>query len=246
MDKKQKSFFLEGDSDVGILLLHGWTSYTKELFPLGKYLNSLGYTVYAPVLRGHGTKPEDLLGVTWQDWLEDAQKALEKLKENSSKIFVGGISMGGNITLMLSEEESVAGIFAMGPAVKYKLHNLAKLSIFFMGLTKTYRRKYYPPWARKKRGKREVYTYYPVESAKTAMDLSDELFKFLPRIKKPLLILQSTTDHMVSKKSPRIILDGIKSKKKEIFWIENVYHVFMDREEVKEKIAEFISKVKID
>lgn len=241
--KKNSSFFLKGTNRVGILLLHGWTSPADELLPLAEYLNSFGYTVSAPLLQGHGTKPEDLLGIKWEDWFKDSQKALKELKKHSSKIFVGGISMGGNLAMLISGDESVSGILAMGASVKYRFHNVDKLVLAFMGLTKVYRKKYYPPWVRRKMGRRDVYMYYPVESAKEVMKLADATREFLPRITKPILVMQSTTDHMVSKKSPRMIFDGVKSGTKEIYWIENAYHVFVRKKEVWEKIREFIAKI---
>jgi carboxylesterase len=240
---RDKSFFLKGDNEVGILLLHGWTSPPDELFPLAKYLNSLGYTVSAPLLRGHGTRPEDLERVHWKDWLEDAKKELRKQEENSSKIFVGGISMGGDLAMFLSEEKSVAGVIPLGAAVKYKFHPLVKIALFFMGLTKKYRRKYYPPWARKKMGNRKVYMYYPIESAKEVVRLADATREILPRITKPILIMQSTIDHMVSKKSPQIIFDKVSSEIKEIYWVKDKYHVFAGEKDVQEKIGEFIEKI---
>ncbi|MFA6285273.1 MAG: alpha/beta fold hydrolase [Parcubacteria group bacterium] len=236
-------FLLEGDNKVGVLLLHGWTSPPDELFPLGKYLNSFGYTVSAPLLRGHGTRPEDLERVHWKDWLEDAKKELQKLEKISSKIFICGISMGGDLAMILSEEESVAGVIPLGAAVKYKFHPFVKIGLFFMGLTKEYRRKYYPPWARKKMGDRKVYMYYPIESAKEVVRLSDATRSILPRITKPILIMQSTTDHMVSKKSPQMIFDSVKSKIKEIYWVKDGYHVFAGDRKAWEKIGEFIEKI---
>jgi carboxylesterase len=269
--KKVKSFLLKGDSNIGVLLLHGWTSPNEELFPLAKYLNSSGYTVSAPLLLGHGTRPEDLAHVKWKDWLRQSREALVELKKHLSlttspgkksqnknyaeinqskkvvrdeaKIFVGGISMGGQLAMLLAEDESVAGIFTMGAAMKYKFHRIAKVVLFFMGLTKTYRRKYYPPWVREQMKDRKVYMYYPIESAKEVVRLSDATMEFLPRIKKPILIMQSTTDHMVTKKSPRMIFDGVKSKTKEIFWIENAYHVFAGDKKVWKKIGEFVEEV---
>jgi len=239
-----KPFLLKGTNKVGILLLHGWTSPPGEFFALAKYLNSFGYTVYAPLLRGHGTRPEDLLNIKWQDWLEDSQEALKKLKEQKLTVFVGGISMGGNLAMLISEDGSVAGIIPMGASVWYKFHNLAKLSIFLMGLWKVYRRKYYPPWVRKKMGYRNVYPYYPVASAKEVMKLSDATREFLPQITKPILIMQSDADHLVPKKSARMIFNGVKSEVKEIFWIKNAYHVFVKERKVWEKIGEFIDKIK--
>jgi carboxylesterase len=240
------SFLLEGDNNIGILLLHGWSSPPDEFLSLAKYLNSFGYTVSAPLLRGHGTKPEDLLGVTWQDWLEDSQKALAELKKQNSRIIAGGISMGGNLAMLLSRDESVAGVITMGASVRFRFHTLVKISLFFMGLTKTYRRKFYPPWVRKKMGHRDVYSYYPIGSAKEVVKLADYTRMNLAKIKKPVLIMQSTIDHLVSKKSPRMIYRGVKSRIKEIFWAEKAYHVFINgdkKEELFERIKEFISRI---
>jgi carboxylesterase len=245
-DYKGSSFLLEGNNDIGILLLHGWSSPPDEFLPLAEYLNSFGYTVSAPLLRGHGTKPEDLLGVTWQDWLEDSQEALDKLKKQNLRIFVGGISMGGNLAILLAEDDCVAGIIAMGASVRFHFHGVVKICLFLMGLTKTYRRKYYPPWARKRMGKRNVYEYYPIKSAKEVMKLAEYTKKNLRKIEKPILIMQSTVDHLVSQKSPRIIYRGVKSQIKEIFWAENAYHVFINgekKEKAFEKIKEFISRI---
>lgn len=241
--EKNSSFFLKGNSNIGILLLHGWTSPPDELRPLADYLNSFGYTVSAPLLRGHGTKPEDLAGVKWQDWLADTREALEDLKKQTSRIFVGGISMGGNLAMLLSKDEAVSGIIAMGASVKYRFHNLAKASIFFIGLIKTYRKKYYPPRVRKYIKGRKIYAYYPIENAKEIFRLAKHTREFLPEIEKPILIMQSTADHMVSKKSPQMIFDGVKSKMKEIFWIKNAYHVFAENKKVHDKIAEFILRI---
>jgi carboxylesterase len=238
-----KSIFLKGSSEVGVLLLHGWSSYTDEFLPLAKYLNSFGFAVSAPLLRGHGTKPEDLIGVTWKDWLQDAKIELGKLEKHSSKIFIGGISMGGDLAMHLSEEESVSGVISLGGAVKYKFHPLVKIVLFCMGMTKTYRKKYYPPWARKKMGDRKVYMYYPIRSAKEVVRLADETRAILPRVTKPILIMQSTIDHLVSKKSPQIIFDGVRSKIKEIYWVKDKYHVFAGEKNVHKKIGEFIGRI---
>jgi len=235
-----KSIFLKGSNKGGILLLHGWSSYTDEFLPLAKYLNSFGYTVSAPFLRGHGTKPEDLFGVTWEDWLEDAKNELWKLEKYSSKIFIGGISMGGDLAMQLCEEKSVAGVISLGGAVRYKFHPLVKIVLFFMGMTKTNRKKYYPSWARRKMGNRKVYPSYPVESAKEVVRLADATRAILSRITKPILVMQSTTDHLVSKKSPQMIFDGVRSKIKKIHWVKDGYHVFVEDRKVWKEIVDFI------
>jgi len=240
---ENKPFLLKGNREIGILLLHGWTSPPDELLPLAKYLNSFGYTVYAPLLRGHGTKPEDLLGVTWRDWLHDAKRALGKLKKYAEKIFVSGVSMGGNLALLVSGDREVKGIILLGAPVRFPFRRTVKSSLFLMGLAKTYRKKYFPPWIKKKRGERLAYSCYPVKNAKEVIRLAETAEKFLPRVTKPILIMQSDVDHMSSKKSPHIIVNKVKSRNKEIFWMKNAYHVFVGDKKVWEKIADFISRV---
>jgi carboxylesterase len=240
---KSEPFFLEGANRIGVLLLHGWSSPPDEFLPLATYLNALGYTVSAPLLRGHGTRPEDLECVRWKDWLEDARKDLRVLEKKYQKIFIVGISMGGDLAMHLSEEKSVAGVVSLGAAAKYKLHSAAKIGLFFMGLTRKYRKKYFPPWLRDKVGNRKEYMYYPVESAKEVVRLADATRKILPRITKPILIMQSDYDHLVSNKSPQIIADRVGSNIKEIVWVKDGYHVFVDKKEVWEKISEFIEKI---
>ena len=242
-DHRSKSFFLKGASSTSVLLLHGWTSPPDEFLPLAKHLNSFGYTVSAPLLSGHGTKPEDLKGVTWKEWLKDSREALDSLKKQSSQIFVGGISMGGNLAMLVSVDPAVAGIISLGAPIRFRFQNLAKIGLALMGRRKTYRHKYYPPRIKKLMGDRKVYLYYPVESAKEVIRLAEATEKFLPQITKPILVMQSKTDHMVSKNSPQMIFDEVKSKTKEIFWIEKAYHVFVDDKKVWEKIGEFILRI---
>jgi len=243
LGRRHQSLFLKGDTEIGVLLFHGWTAIPEEFLPLGKFLNSFGYTVSAPLLRGHGTKPEDLKDITWEDWRDGAREALWELGKHSKKIFVGGLSIGGDLAMLVSEEKKVFGVIPLGASVKYKLQGLAKVGLFFMGLTKDYRRKYYPPSVRKYVAKREVYSYYPIQSAKEVIKLAEATRKFLPQITKPILVMQSTADHMLSRRNPQIIVDSVKSKIKEIYWLKNAYHVFVDNPLVHQRIAKFISEI---
>ena len=67
-------FFFEGGPD-GVLLVHGLTATTAEVRPLAEDLHAAGYTVSGPLLPGHGTQPEDLNHVRWQDWLQTVEES---------------------------------------------------------------------------------------------------------------------------------------------------------------------------
>ena len=45
-----------------------------EVRELAKYLGRLGYWVYVPRIKGHGTTPEDLAGRTYLEWIESVEE----------------------------------------------------------------------------------------------------------------------------------------------------------------------------
>ncbi len=142
----KQPFYFDGTNGRAVLLIHGWTTTPYELRRFGKYLHENGYTVSAPLLRGHGTAPKDLENVCWTDWLADIKKEYQALKEKHQKVFIVGTSVGASLAVALAgEEKSASGLVLM--AMPYKLRfeksvvTFAKLLSFF----KKYHRKYCPP-----------------------------------------------------------------------------------------------------
>ncbi|MFP4344755.1 MAG: alpha/beta hydrolase [Anaerolineales bacterium] len=48
---------------------------------MGEYLHAAGMTVYGIRLQGHGTCPEDLKSVGWQEWVQDVREGLGRLRK---------------------------------------------------------------------------------------------------------------------------------------------------------------------
>lgn len=223
-------FNFQGDNGRAVLLIHGWTSVPYEVRRLGKYLNENGYTVSAPMLRGHGTVPKDLEDVKWTDWLSDIQKEYRDLKEKHEKIFVAGTSIGSNLAVMLAKNNiDIAGLVLMATPYKIKWEKLvyyfAKLHLKF----KKYNKKIYPPTFGVSTTITRVISYqtYPVVSALETFELVRISRKHLKDARQPCLILQSTHDHIVSKRSAEKIFDRLGSKKKKIKYIAKAYHTFV-------------------
>ena len=72
--------------DTAVLMLHGFTAQPKTVDFIERYFQREGYEYEIPVLRGHATKREDLIGVRWQDWVEDALSAYSRLKAKKGKV----------------------------------------------------------------------------------------------------------------------------------------------------------------
>jgi carboxylesterase len=94
------TFFFEG-SDVGCLLIHGFTGTPQNIRPLGDFLARRGFTVLAPRLAGHGTTIEDFEQSGAEDWIGTINTGLDQLRHTCSTVFAIGISMGGTLALHL-------------------------------------------------------------------------------------------------------------------------------------------------
>ena len=223
-------FYFEGTNGKAVLLIHGWTSVPYEVRRLGKYLNENGYTISAPMLRGHGTVPKDLEDVKWTDWLSDIQKNYRELKEKHGKVYVAGTSIGSNLAVMLAKNNpDIASLVLMAMPYKIKLekivYNFAKLNLKF----KKYKKKFYPPTFGVSTTITRLISYqtYPISSVIESFNLVQISRKYLDQIHQPCFILQSTHDHVVSRKSAQKIYDGLGSKNKKIRYIEKAYHTFV-------------------
>src|SRR6478672_9394473 len=70
------SFTIEGSNGRALLLLHGSGDTPQTLRYLAERLNAVGYTVYAPLLPGHGRSPRAFTQVSAEGYLSAAREAL--------------------------------------------------------------------------------------------------------------------------------------------------------------------------
>ena len=112
--KEVDAFFLQGNNDAGVLLVHGYTGSPAEMRLLGNYLNEKGgYTVLGVRLAGHGTTVEELEQTVWQDWYKAVDEGVKELHKTCDHIYVAGQSMGGLLAIKAAAEFSAQNIFAV-------------------------------------------------------------------------------------------------------------------------------------
>ena len=69
-------FYFEG-SEVGCLLIHGFTGTPQNIRPLGDFLARRGLSVLAPRLAGHGTSVDEFETTGPADWIASVEAGLE-------------------------------------------------------------------------------------------------------------------------------------------------------------------------
>ncbi|MEY2582758.1 MAG: carboxylesterase [Ilumatobacteraceae bacterium] len=90
-----------------VLCLHGLGGTGATMWPIVAACIDAGFTTLAPTLPGHGTDPEDLIGVTWWDWLEAARSW-------PADVIVGQ-SMGADLGLQLAAEQRCSAVVCINP-----------------------------------------------------------------------------------------------------------------------------------
>lgn len=244
---QDQPYFLPGKKNVGVVLLHGWSSIPSQVKPVALRLNKYGYSVRVPRLAGHGTKPEDLENAKEADWINDLLGAVAEFERDPkiTKIIVGGVSLGGNIAMLANNKMKADGYIFMGTPVLLKNHFGVWLGLKLLPLFKKYVKKDYPRGVARDFVSSTSYQYYPISSAAEAVKVIRHSLKKLRKIKKPVLILQTSRDYLVSKSSPWILFNSISSPEKKMQWIKARHngHV-IDENDVDDSISIILNFLK--
>ncbi|HSM25631.1 MAG TPA: alpha/beta fold hydrolase [Anaerolineaceae bacterium] len=224
-----RSFILTGTNKTCVIMIHGFTATTIEVRPLATYLNEVGgYTVYAPLLPGHGTTPSDLNKKTWKDWVEFIESQYIEVKGDYTSIFLAGESMGGVVaSYIASKFPEVSGVILYAPALKVENLGLSRFVRFFKNtipkksFSNDNKHKY--PW--------QGYKVHPTNAAFQMYQLQKATKARLKLITQPTIIFHGKLDKTISSDSPRIIFDKIGSNKKEYIKLEKSGHtIILDQE----------------
>ncbi|WP_202079141.1 alpha/beta hydrolase [Caldalkalibacillus salinus] len=217
------------DSKVGVLLIHGFTGTTNEIRELGEYLHAQGYTVHAPLLKGHGCTPEEMACTTWVDWWVSAKTGYSHLKALGCEHIVPvGLSMGGLLSLKIAQYERVLGIVTLCAPIK--VHDRR------MGLAQyLYHLKPYLKRREKKAYHIEkelfIYDRTPIKCIASLHNLMENVGYALPVIRAPIMIIQSEQDETVDPCSGRILYQKIGSATKELKYFQKSGHIITLDEE---------------
>ncbi len=254
------SFVLDGGS-AGVLLIHGFTGDPTEVRGLGDALRSRGYTVYAPLLPGHGAKPEALEGVTWPQWLAAALHAYDYLAARCERVYIGGFSMGGALAILVAQERPATALVLMSTPM-----GMASWLTALLPLAKTIFPWWYPmmaadlndPQLRERLGivlpgidlEDPVARKGMVRDMRMPTAAIDELFKVIkrgryhaPYVTVPTLVMQGQQDRVVPPRDATVLYGLLGSHDKRLLTFDRSGHILVndvEREAVWDAFAAFL------
>ena len=213
-----------GDGPNGVLLLHGYTSTPQSMRPWAEHLAAAGFTVSLPRLPGHGTHWKELNGTEWTDWYAHADAAFTTLRARCERVFVGGLSMGGALSLRLAEQHGaeVAGLALVNPAVNAKHPLLRALPVL---------RHLIPSFGAIANDVADpastevAYARNPLHAMHSQTLLWADVVAGLGRVTQPLLVFRSEQDHVLDPSSVEILKEKVSSTDVEFMTLTRSYHV---------------------
>lgn len=175
-------------------------------------------------LEGHGTRPSDLRGVTFRQWIDSAEKSLDELRSRCGRVFIIGFSMGGTIALHIAGRHPVEGIIAICAPVRfdYKTY-LGRTFKFILDFKSEIRRNIKDPSALKNH---QSYSSVPPGTLLQFLALLRETRSHLEQVTAPVLLLQARDDMIISPQNAPYILEHlVNTKKKRLVWLDNSGHM---------------------
>jgi carboxylesterase len=234
-----------GPSGSGALVLHGFTGSPHSVRGVAAALAEAGFAVEAPLLPGHGTRMEDLLGMGWDDWFTAVERSWAGLRSRCQRAAVFGLSMGGSLALALAADHpDVAGLALVNPFVDPPAESFRDLLRGLLGSGN----EVVPAIAGDIADPDAVEVAYSGTPVRPLLSLSEALEWLLPRLADitcPVLVMTSRQDNVVPPVSSDVLADRLAGPVERMA-LENSLHVATldhDREEIERRTVAFASKV---
>ena len=199
----------------GVLLIHGLMAAPEEVREWADFLFSRGYTVYAPRLAGHGTSAVDLAGRSFEDWSDSVNRGHIILKACCEEIVVAGFSTGAGLALhqALSKPGQFMGVISVSAPLRFKSLSACfaeQMDRWNSRLRIVGNERLRKDFAPNDPDNPEInYHRCPVHSIVQVKALMKKVYRALPSLSIPSLIIQANRDPKVCGRSGRRIYGRI-------------------------------------
>lgn len=246
-------FFLEArNARAGVVLVHGYLASPEQVRPFAEFLRDQGFSVYAVRLAAHGTAPDQLAGVRWQQWMDSVLRGHALMRRHCDTVIAGGFSLGGILSLHLAamRPESVGGVFSINAPMKLAdrraplIGPLVRAHGFLrrLGLANGHYRL-------SNEGTESPEINYRTDDLRAVRELRravESCRRTLGEVTAPALVIQSDTDPLVVPGSARRLLAGLGSDDKVLIELPFDHHLIVRGEgsqTVFEAVGRFINRL---
>ena len=225
-----------------VLFIHGFTGAPATLEPQIEAAAAAGYDLYAPLLRGHGTSLDDMVPTRYEDYLDDARRAMDDLAGGESPVMVVGISMGGTLAIDLGLSDSrvermvLINPLVLPPADSY-LTLLDQLLEAGVEVAPAVGSDIADPEIRE-----ASYDGSPIRAARSLFLNTARVAPRVGELKMPILLFSSLQDHVVPVESGEYLTAQAASVKRVV--LERSYHVATldyDKELITQEMLDFLA-----
>lgn len=238
--------FAHDGSDVGVLVVHGFTGSPQGVRPLAQAFADAGFSVRLPVLPGHATTWQDLNTTTWRHWYGEVERAFVELRARTRVIVAAGLSMGGALATRLAElhPDDIGGLVLVNPAFRVDDRRMAALPLLSRLLPSLpgigndiHRTDGDQEWC---------YDRIPLRALASQTQLWRRTVADLHRVHAPVLLAYSTQDHVVPASSRHLFERRVGSRDVTRLELTRSYHVATlddDAQLLQQEAVAFVSRI---
>src|SRR3954453_23444577 len=246
----------------GAFLVHGLGGTQYDLGSMHKRLKNAGLVTHSLTLPGHGTSPEDLVGVTAEDWIDAVSAKYREIKDQHPRLHIMGMCMGALLSAVLAQREQHAKghltllappvyidgwstpwyrvlrplLYGSGPVARgMKIEEEEPFGIKNEQLRAIVKAKF-------ERGENFHYRWVPLECVYQVDRLRAIVMKSAAAIRCQTLVVHAREDELTSLRSANFLVEKIGGTRARMVVLEDSYHMVCvdnDREIVAKNVLEF-------
>jgi carboxylesterase len=253
-------------AEPGVFLIHGLGGTQYDLGSMHKRLKNAGFVTHALTLPGHGSKPEDLVQVKAEDWLEAVRLKYREIVEQHEVLHVMGMCMGSLLAVetVKRERHTKGQLVALAPPVyidgwSTPWYRAARPLLYLVpGVADRMKVVEEDPFgiknerlrslvkAKFERGDNFHYGWVPLACIREVDRLRGMVMKDLDKIECRTLVIHAREDELTSLRSANYLVENIgagpRAGRARMVVLEDSYHMVCvdnDREIVAKNVLEF-------
>lgn len=253
-------------SESAVFLIHGLGGTQYDLGSMHKRLKNAGLVTHSITLPGHGTKPEDLVKVRAEDWLEAVRVKYHEVINQHEVVHVMGMCVGSLLAIETVKREGhrKGQLVALAPPVYLDgwstpwYREARKVLYFVPGIASSMKVAEEDPYgikneklraivkAKFERGENFHYGWVPLACIREVDRLRAMVMKNLSKVDCQTLVIHAREDELTSLRSATFLVEQIGGKTRaghaRMVVLEDSYHMICvdnDREIVAKNVLDF-------